>query len=97
MALLSEAELTKALARLDGWQREGNTIVRKVEFEDFVAAWGFMSSVAPLAQAMDHHPDWSNVYNSVSIALTSHDAGGITERDLKLARAIDERARANSQ
>lgn len=97
MALLSEAELSTALARLDGWQREGNTIVRKVEFEDFVAAWGFMSSVALLAQAMDHHPDWSNVYNSVTIALTSHDAGGITERDLKLATAIDERARTNSQ
>lgn len=97
MALLSEAELSTALARLDGWQREGNTIVRKVEFEDFVAAWGFMSSVALLAQAMDHHPDWSNVYNSVTIALTSHDAGGVTERDLKLAKAIDERARTNSQ
>lgn len=97
MALLSEAELSTALARLDGWQREGNTIVRKVEFEDFVAAWGFMSSVALLAQAMDHHPDWSNVYNSVTIALTSHDTGGITERDLKLATAIDERARAKSQ
>lgn len=92
MTLLSDAELSTALARLDGWERQGNGIVRTFEFEDFVAAWGFMSSVALLAQAMDHHPEWSNVYNSVTIVLTSHDAGGVTERDKKLATAINERS-----
>lgn len=96
MALLNDAELTTALARLDGWERNGETIVRELEFDDFVAAWGFMTGIALLAQAMDHHPDWSNVYNRVSIALTSHDAGGITERDVCLATAINERARAAS-
>lgn len=91
MALLNDAELSTALARLDGWERDGTTIVRTFEFDDFVTAWGFMSSVALLAQAMDHHPDWSNVYSRVTIALTSHDAGGLTERDMRLATAINER------
>lgn len=94
MALLTDAELTTALSRLDGWEHKGKTLVRELEFDDFVAAWGFMSGIALLAQAMDHHPDWSNVYNRVSIALTSHDAGGITERDVRLATAINERARS---
>lgn len=96
MALLSDAELSTALARLDGWERHENTIVRALEFDDFVAAWSFMSGIALLAQAMDHHPDWSNVYNRVTIALTSHDAGGITERDLRLATAINERVLADA-
>jgi len=96
MALLNDAELTTALSRLDGWERKGKTIVREFQFDDFVAAWGFMSGIALLAQAMDHHPDWSNVYNRVSIALTSHDAGGITERDVRLATAINERAQSVS-
>lgn len=95
MALLTDAELTTALSRLDGWEHKGKTLVRELEFDDFVAAWGFMSGIALLAQAMDHHPDWSNVYNRVSIALTSHDAGGITERDVRLATAINERARSS--
>jgi len=93
MALLNDAELTTALARLDGWERKDKKLVRELEFDDFVAAWGFMSSIALIAQAMDHHPEWSNVYNRVSIALTSHDAGGITERDVHLATAINERVR----
>ncbi|SRR6056297_971762 len=93
MALLNDAELTTALARLDGWERKDKMLVRELEFDDFVAAWGFMSSIALIAQAMDHHPEWSNVYNRVSIALTSHDAGGITERDVHLATAINERVR----
>lgn len=94
MALLSEAELTTALARLGGWEHRGNTITRDFKFADFIEAWGFMSRVALLAQAMDHHPEWSNVYNRVTIALTSHDAGGITERDLRLAESIEKYAGA---
>lgn len=96
MALLSDAELTTALARLDGWARKENTIVRELEFDDFVGAWSFMCGIALHAQAMDHHPDWSNVYNRVTIALTSHDAGGITERDIRLATAINDRFRTDS-
>lgn len=91
MALLNDTDVTTALAGLDGWERRGETLVRELEFTDFVAAWGFMCEIALLAEAMDHHPDWSNVYNRVTIGLTSHDAGGITERDLRLATAINQR------
>ena len=73
------------------WKEENNQLKRTFEFNDFVEAWGFMSRVALLAEKMNHHPNWSNVYNTVEIALTSHDAGNtITERDRKLAKQIDE-------
>ena len=62
---------------------------RHCVFKDFVAAFGFMSQVALLAESMNHHPEWSNVYNRVEIALTTHDASGITERDFKLATQIE--------
>lgn len=72
------------------WQEKDNKLVRSFEFKDFSEAWAFMNRVALLAEKMDHHPNWSNVYNSVSIELTSHDAGNtVTERDRKLAKAID--------
>jgi 4a-hydroxytetrahydrobiopterin dehydratase len=76
---------------LTGWTRtqDGKAIVRDFIFADFKAAWAFMNKVAELAEAQNHHPDWSNVYNRVRIALTSHDAGGLTEKDLTLARAIN--------
>ncbi|WP_160120425.1 4a-hydroxytetrahydrobiopterin dehydratase [Rhodovarius lipocyclicus] len=66
-----------------------DAIRREFRFEDFVGAWGFMARVALLAQAQDHHPDWRNVWNKVEITLTTHDAGGLSERDVTLARAID--------
>lgn len=74
-----------------GWEPvEGrDAVVRRFRFPDFSAAWGFMARVALLAERMDHHPEWSNRYGRVEIALTTHDAGGLTERDLALARAID--------
>jgi 4a-hydroxytetrahydrobiopterin dehydratase len=62
---------------------------RIFQFADFSAAWGFMARVALLAEAQDHHPEWENVYNRVSITLTTHDAGGLSDRDLRLAAAID--------
>lgn len=73
------------------WKEENNQLRRTFEFKDFVEAWGFMTKVAMLAEKMNHHPNWSNVYNTVEIALTSHDAGNtVTERDHKLAKKIDQ-------
>lgn len=77
--------------RSSGWEAvEGRDAIRKdFKFRDFSEAWGFMSRVALEAQAADHHPEWFNVWNRVEITLSSHDAGGVTERDLSLAAAID--------
>jgi 4a-hydroxytetrahydrobiopterin dehydratase len=73
------------------WKEENNQLRRSFIFKDFVEAFGFMSKVAILAEKNNHHPEWSNVYNKVEIILTSHDAGNIiTEKDRKLAMAIDE-------
>ncbi len=67
-----------------------DALKRDFKFKDFNAAWGFMCQVARLAEQQDHHPEWSNVYNRVTIVLTTHDAGGLSERDVRLARAIDD-------
>ncbi|MFZ4406292.1 MAG: 4a-hydroxytetrahydrobiopterin dehydratase [Paracraurococcus sp.] len=66
-----------------------DAIRREFRFRDFSAAWGFMARVALLAEAQDHHPEWSNVWNRVEIVLSTHDAGGLSERDVRLARSID--------
>lgn len=72
------------------WQEEDNKLVRTFQFKDFIEAFGFMTKVAFIAEKMDHHPNWSNVYNQVTIALTTHDAGNVvTEKDRQLAEAID--------
>lgn len=76
-------------AVVPGWRVEGEHLKRSYRFRDFSQAWGFMNRVALLAEAQDHHPEWFNVYNKVDIALTTHDAGGLSERDVRLARAID--------
>jgi 4a-hydroxytetrahydrobiopterin dehydratase len=74
----------------NNWKEENNRLTREFKFADFVEAWGFMSRVAILAEKMNHHPNWSNVYNTVSVELTTHDAGNtVTEKDRKLAAAID--------
>jgi len=80
-----------ALVQLDGWAvADGrDAIVKSFRFKDFGEAFGFMTQVALAAERMDHNPEWSNVYNRVEVLLTTHDAGGVTERDLALARAID--------
>ncbi len=92
MARLSDAEIESALAHLGGWQREGAELVRQLVFEDFVAALGFIVQVGALAERANHHPTLTNTYNRVRIALSTHDEGGITDRDLALAREIGERA-----
>jgi 4a-hydroxytetrahydrobiopterin dehydratase len=87
-----------ALAELPLWRgtSDRDAIVRTFRFADFSAAWGFMSRVALLAEKLDHHPEWSNVYGRVDVLLTTHDAGGVTERDLAMARFMDAAAGALS-
>lgn len=85
---LSPTVIEQKLAELPGWSLDSDKLYRRFVFADFVAAFGFMSRVALLAEAADHHPEWSNVYNRVEIYLTTHDAGGISERDFELARRI---------
>lgn len=91
---LTPAERAEALAALPEWRLSGDglAIEREFAFTTFSQAWGFMSRVALLAEKHDHHPEWSNVYNRVTIALTTHAAGGLSERDPRLARAIDKLA-----
>jgi 4a-hydroxytetrahydrobiopterin dehydratase len=84
----------EALAALPGWSEvEGRDAIRRsFRFKDFNAAFGFMTRVALAAERMDHHPEWSNVYDRVEITLSSHDVGGLSERDVRLARIIDRAA-----
>jgi 4a-hydroxytetrahydrobiopterin dehydratase len=86
---LTDDEIRKALDDLDGWTLENGKVHKELRFGSFVEAFSFMSGVALLAESMNHHPEWSNVYNRVTIDLTTHDAGGVSERDLELARKID--------
>ena len=88
---LTEAERNDALAALPEWslREDGLAIERALKFKDFNEAFGFMTRVALLAEKHDHHPEWSNVYNRVSITLTTHDAGGLSAREVAMARAID--------
>ncbi|WP_443025049.1 4a-hydroxytetrahydrobiopterin dehydratase [Sphingomonas sp. M1-B02] len=81
----------ESLAALPEWQYEPerDAITRRFTFQDFVEAFGFMTRVALLAEKADHHPEWSNVWNRVDILLTTHDAGGLSTRDIEMARAID--------
>jgi 4a-hydroxytetrahydrobiopterin dehydratase len=81
-----------ALARLNGWvyDQRADAITHDFKFKNFSEAFGFMARVALLAEAAGHHPEWSNVYNRVSITLTTHDAGGLSGKDVELAEAIDQ-------
>ena len=88
---LSEEERATWLGALEGWEMasDRDAIVRTFKFADFSEAWGFMNRVALIAEKKDHHPEWSNVYNTVEITLTTHDADGLSLRDVKMAKAID--------
>jgi len=90
---LDDSAIRDALTALPGWSYANGKLHRDLRFRDFVEAFGFLSSVALVAERMDHHPEWSNVYARVSIDLVTHDAGGVTELDLALARRISELAR----
>jgi 4a-hydroxytetrahydrobiopterin dehydratase len=90
-AKLSREARSAALARLAGWQEVGGreAIAKTFVFADFNEAFGFMTRAALIAEKMDHHPEWSNVYKTVVVTLTTHDAGGVTARDIALAEAMD--------
>ena len=87
---LSDDEIGSLLAGVPDWQLLGGKLHRELRFGSFVVAFGFMTSVALVAEAANHHPEWFNVYNRVVIDLTTHDVGGISQKDFALARAIDE-------
>ncbi len=86
---LSEADIASRIPNLNGWELSDGKLLKTFAFESFVRAFGFMASVALLAESMNHHPDWSNVYNRVTIGLNTHDVGGISELDFSLAEQID--------
>ncbi len=86
---LTDEEVAAGLSNLGEWRLHDAKLHRDLVFADFVAAFGFMTQVAILAEKHDHHPEWFNVYNRVVVDLTTHDAGGITAKDFALAAAID--------
>ena len=89
---LTDVQITDHVARLDGWEVRHGRLHKEFQFADFVAAFSFMTRVALEAEKLDHHPEWSNVYNRVVVDLSTHDVGGITQRDFDLARAIEDHA-----
>lgn len=89
---LTATERQSALEQLSDWRLtdSGDAIFKRFVFTDFNVAFGFMTRVALIAEKMDHHPDWSNVYKTVEVTLSTHDSGGLTERDILLATAMDQ-------
>jgi 4a-hydroxytetrahydrobiopterin dehydratase len=86
---LDEQEIGTALERLSGWEIKNEKLHREYEFVDFAHAIGFLTTAAVLIEKRNHHPEWFNVYNRVSVDLTTHDAGGITHNDIELAQLLD--------
>jgi 4a-hydroxytetrahydrobiopterin dehydratase len=86
---LSDDQIKGRLQELKGWTLRDGKLHREFQFKDFITAFGFMSSVALIAESMNHHPNWSNVYNKVTVDLTTHDAGGVTEFDVEFARRVN--------
>ena len=89
MAKLSQSEIESALRELNGWTVANGKLHRDYQFADFVHAFGFMATAALTIEKMGHHPEWFNVYNRVSVDLTTHDAGGITAKDVELAGKLE--------
>jgi len=90
MTALTPEQIQERLITHPSWRLEEVWLARDLQFADFTAAWQFMSHVADCAEQQDHHPNWYNVYSTVQIRLSSHDANGITERDFALVRSIDQ-------
>jgi 4a-hydroxytetrahydrobiopterin dehydratase len=86
---LSEQDIGAALAALGGWSVSNGKLRREYKFPDFIHAFGFMATAAVAIEKMNHHPEWSNVYNRVTVELVTHDAGGITQNDVELARTLE--------
>ncbi|HEX7668192.1 MAG TPA: 4a-hydroxytetrahydrobiopterin dehydratase [Polyangiaceae bacterium] len=89
-AKLTGEEIEAGLLATPGWKRQGDKLARQFKFGSFVEAFGWMSSVALVAEKLDHHPEWKNVYDRVEVELTTHDSGGITALDFELARRMNE-------
>lgn len=89
MKKLTEQEINDKLENMEGWEYSDNAIHTSFEFENFKEAFTLMTRIAFEAEAQQHHPDWSNVYNQLEIKLSTHDAGGVTEKDFKMANAIE--------
>ncbi len=92
MALLNDAQIKQALPKLPGWKQNGNAIERNFEFADFKAAMDFVNKMADLAEQANHHPDIDIRYNKVKLSLVSHDSGGVTDRDVRMAERINQTA-----
>ncbi|HEV7558672.1 MAG TPA: 4a-hydroxytetrahydrobiopterin dehydratase [Kofleriaceae bacterium] len=92
MSKLTESDVSKRLTSIPGWTVASGKLHREFKFDDFVAAFGFMTSCALVAEKSDHHPEWFNVYNRVTVDLSTHDAGGITDKDFALAAAMSKLA-----
>ena len=92
---LSDEEVKACMAGVPNWKLDAGKLRRDFSFGDFSQAFGFMTRSALVAETLDHHPEWSNVYNRVEVHLTTHDAGGLTELDFELARRMDEIAASN--
>ena len=89
---LTDTEIATALDGLEGWELVDGKLHRELRFPDFSSAFGFMAAAATVAEKMDHHPEWSNVYSKVVVDLTTHDADGVTELDVRLAGRMSELA-----
>ena len=86
---LTDSEIQKDLEKLDGWTVVNGKLHKEFQFDNFVTAFGFMTQLALIAESMNHHPEWFNVYNRVTIDMSTHDADGITELDIKFAEHAD--------
>ncbi len=90
MKPFTELQIRSALQDIEGWEYEENAIHTSFEFDDFKDAFAVMTRIAFEVEKLNHHPDWTNVYNTLQISLSTHDAGGVTEKDMELARIINE-------
>ncbi|MGA3190059.1 MAG: 4a-hydroxytetrahydrobiopterin dehydratase [Bryobacteraceae bacterium] len=89
MKKIDDGEVSARVEKMPGWSVTGGKLHREYKFADFPHAFGMMATAAPAIEKMDHHPEWSNVYNRVTVDLTTHDAGGITQKDFELAALLE--------